>query len=242
MTNNSAKHQAHKLLLQNKLYTLTNYRDLQCIIESKQVTIVPYHKHTNSAYVSELIQKLHLENEIAHHDAFLFLKNNLRFLFIHSDISNADKSALLRHELGHICDPYLKNDDMQASNIKKEEFANEFSCYLKNPGIGFRMYLFLIKKWKWIVGVITLLACILGLSLFMHSLITRPTKPTTRDVPTFVNTHHTYYVTSAGKKYHLPHCIVIKYKSNLTEITLNDAINDGYTPCQICQPKPDESH
>lgn len=237
MTNNIAKHQARKLLLQNRLYALNNYHDLYRIIESRQVTIILYHKHINSAYVSELIQKLHLENEIAHHDAFLFVKNNLRFLFIRSDISDEDKSALLRHELGHICDPDLKNGDAQTSNIKKEEFANEFSCYLKNPGIFFRTYVFFIKKWKWIINIIAIIACIVGLSFLIRSLITQPTKPTTSDVLTSANSNDAYYVTSAGKKYHQKHCIIIKYKNNLTKITSSQAINTGYKPCQICQPK-----
>ena len=55
MANNLAKEKAFKVLIQNKLYSLTNYNDLQRIIESNQFTIIEYKKHNNSDSVSELI-------------------------------------------------------------------------------------------------------------------------------------------------------------------------------------------
>ena len=79
-----------------------------------------------------------------------------------------------------------------------------------------------------------LIACILWLSVMINSLIIQPTKPVTGDASTFVLSDNTYYVTSAGKKYHRKHCVIIKYKNNLTQIKLNDAINAGYKPCLIC--------
>ncbi len=237
MANNLAKEKALKILIQNKLYSLTDYKDLQHIIESNQFTIIEYKKHTNSEPVSELIKRLRVENETQQNDSFLYINNNLKFLFINENIPLEDKCALLRHELGHICDPDLKNSNPQNTRIKREEFANEFSCYTKNPGIRLKIYVFLIKKWKLLAAIMVLIACVLGLSVMNKSLITQPAKPVTGDVSTYVNSDNTYYVTSAGKKYHLKHCITIKYRNNLTEIKLNDAINNGYKPCMICNPE-----
>jgi hypothetical protein len=186
--------------------------------------------------VSELIKKLTIEKEIQQNDSFLYINNNLKFVFVNADISDEDKCSLLRHELGHICDPDLKNTGSQNSRIKREEFANEFSCYTKNPGIRLKGYVFLIKKWKLLVAVMALLACLLGAAFITNTLIIPPVKPITGNVLTYVNSDSTYYVTSAGKKYHLKHCIIIKYKNNLTEIKLNDAIKKGYKPCMICNP------
>ena len=236
MTNNSPKHIAFKTLIKHKHYLLNNYTDLKHIIESNQFTIIEYRKHTNSEPVTELIKKLRVEKETQQSDSFLYINNNLKFVFINTDISNQDKCALLRHELGHICDPDLKNSNLQNSRFKREEFANEFSWYTKNPGIRLKIYVFLIKKWKLLVAMMVLIACVLGLSVVNKSLITQPAKPVTGDVSTYVNSDNTYYVTSAGKKYHLKHCIIIKYKNNLTEIKLNDAIKKGYKPCMICNP------
>ena len=236
MTNNSPKHIAFKTLIKHKHYLLNNYTDLKHIIESNQFTIIEYKKHSNSEPVSELIKRLGDANETQQSDSFLYINNNLKFVFINADISDEDKCSLLRHELGHICDPDLKNSNSQYSRIKREEFANEFSCYTKNPDIRLKIYVFLIKKWKLLVAIMSLIACLLGVAFIINTLIIPPAKPVTGDVSTYANSDSTYYVTSAGKKYHLKHCIIIKYKNNLTEIKLNDAIKKGYKPCMICNP------
>ncbi len=234
MTNNSAKHIARKILLQNKLYSLNDYDDLQRIIESYQFTIIEYKKHANSKYISELINKLEVENYVQFNDSFLYINNNLRFLFINSDVSHEDRCSLLRHELGHICDVNLKNNGINYSKIKKEEFANEFSFYIKNPGTFFKIYLLMIKKWKLLVSTIMLIACVLGFYFIINSTILKPTKSVTTDVSTNEYSDNTYYVTSGGKKYHRKFCITVKYRTNITECTINQATSKGYKPCLIC--------
>ena len=237
MINNSPKHIARKILMQNKLYSLIDYNDLRYTIESYQFTIIEYKKHSNSEHVSELIKRLRVENETVQNDSFIYINNNLKFLFINADVSLEDKCALLRHELGHICDPNFKNVAESYSKIKREEFANEFSSYIKNPGVGFKLKLFIIKKWKLLVGIIALIACILGLSVIIKFPIIQPKKPVTGDISTNEIYDGIYYVTSSGKKYHKKHCIIIKYKNNLTEMALNESINAGYKPCLICNPE-----
>lgn len=237
MTNNSPKHIALNTLFKHKCYSLNNCTDLKRIIESNQFTIIEYKKHANSKPVSELIDKLRIENETQRSDSFLYIKNSLRFLFINANVEGEDKCALLRHELGHISDPNFKNGDANYSKIKKEEFANEFSFYIKNPGIVFKLKLFIIKKWKLIVSMIALLSCVLLLSVMTKSLIIQSTKPVTVKTSSYEISDSKYYVTSAGKKYHRKRCIIVKYKNNLTEMTLNDAINAGYKPCLICCPE-----
>ena len=237
MINNTPRHIAFKTLIKHKHYLFDNYNDLRLIIESNQFTIIEYKKHINSEPVSELIKRLGVENEIEQNDSFLYVNNNLKFVFLHADISDEDKCSLLRHELGHIYDPDLKNSEMSYSKIKREEFANEFSCYTKNPGIAFKLKLFIIKKWKLIFSMVALLVCVLGLSVMINSLIITPTKPVSGDALNYAHSDSTYYVTSAGKKYHRKHCIIIKYKNNLTEIKLRKAINNGYKPCKICNPE-----
>lgn len=237
MKNNSPKHTALKTLIKHKHYLLDNYTDLQRIIEFNQFTIIEYRKHTNSEPVSELIKRLGVENEIKQNDSFLYINNNLKFLFINTDVSDEDKCALLRHELGHICDPDFKNSAIHYSKIKKEEFANEFSCYIKNSGVCFIAYIFIMKKWKLLVSLMALIICILGFSFINNNPIIPPTKPVIGDASTSVTSDGIYYVTSSGKKYHRKNCIIIKYKNNLTKIQLNDAVTDGYKPCLICNPE-----
>ena len=235
MTNNLPKRIAHKTLIKHKHYSFNNYIDLKRIVESNQFTIIEYKKHANSAHVSELIKRLQIENEIQQNDSFLYINNNLKFVFLNSDISDDDKCCLLRHELGHIYDPDLKSSEIGHSNVKKEEFANEFSFYIKNPGAVFTFKLFLMRRWKLLLSILTLTACLLGLFVMINSLVIRPAKSVT-DTSTSKISDNIYYVTSSGKKYHRKFCVAIKYRTNLTEYTLKEAVDAGYEPCLICNP------
>ncbi len=237
MKNNSSRHIALKLLIKHKLYSLNNYTYLQRIIESNQFIIIEYKKHSNSGPVSELIKKLRVENEIEQNDSFLYISNSMKFVFINSEIPDDDKCSLLRHELGHICDPDFINTNPQSSRIKREEFANQFSFHVSNPGIRFKIYVFLLRRWKLLVSLLILTACILGLAFIVNTLTIPPTTPVTHDVSTHLISESTYYITPTGRKYHRRHCIIIKNKNNPTEIKLNDAINHGYKPCMICCPE-----
>lgn len=44
----------------------------------------------------------------------------------------------------------------------------------------------------------------------------------------------TVYITSSGKKFHLPFCRYIKNKTGIIECSMSEAIKEGYTPCKIC--------
>lgn len=237
MTKNLAKKTARKILQKNKLYSLSNFDDLLQIIEYYQFTLIKYKKHNNSVYVSELIEKLGVTNEAERNDSFLYVSDNLKFLFLNADISNEDKCSLLRHELGHICDPDFKNGNLDYSKIRKEEFANDFSCYAKNPGIAFKFYVFMAKKWKVSVGIVMLLVCVLGLLFMFNPETKHPDQSVTSTTKTYELSDNACYVTSKGKRYHKKSCFIIKNKTNLTEYSKDEAINAGYTPCLICLPE-----
>lgn len=235
MKNNSAKRIAFKTLIQNKLYSLPDCDELERIIEAHQFTVINYKKHSNSEYVSELIKKLKIENEIEYNDSFLYWKENLRFVFSNADVCDKDKCTLLCHELGHILDPDIRNSNY--SKIKKEEFANEFSHYIKSPPILSRLCVFIIKNLKLLLTIILLIACFSGFLLLKSSLPYERTKSVTRGISTTVNSDNMYYVTKSGERYHRKSCIIVKTRKNLTEHTLHEAICAGYTPCLICLPE-----
>ncbi len=236
MKNNSPKRIALKTLTKYKCYTLNHYTDLQRIIELNQFTIIEYKKHTNSKPVSELIKRLRIESEIEKNNSFLYINNNLKFVFLNAGLSVEEKCALLRHELGHICDPGLKNSDVHDSKIRQEEFANAFSCYTKSPGFRFMISVFLAKRWKLFVVTTVLISCVLGYSFITRPRTSAPVNPVNGVGTTRAISDRLYYVSSAGKKFHRKHCIIIKYKNNLTQIQPDDAINAGYEPCLICNP------
>ena len=229
MTKISPKRIALKTLKKHKCFSLNNYTELKRIIESYNFTIIEYKKNTNSKPVSELIERLGLEREIEKNNSFLYIKNNIKFVFLNTDVSDEEKCALLRHELGHICDPNFKAGDVHYSLIQKEEFANEFALHTKNPPISFVINVFLVKRWKLLVCLAALVACVFC-GVFA-------VKTMTNSQPTSAGSDTTYYVTSSGEKYHKKYCIIIKYRNNLRQINLTDAVGEGYTPCLVCNPQ-----
>lgn len=42
--------------------------------------------------------------------------------------------------------------------------------------------------------------------------------------------------TTSGEKYHKPDCRYVKNKTNISELTLEEAMNSGLEPCSICRP------
>lgn len=44
------------------------------------------------------------------------------------------------------------------------------------------------------------------------------------------------YVTSSGKKYHRAECTYVEGKDNLIEMTREEAEEEGYEPCSVCNP------
>lgn len=235
MKNNSARRIAFKTLIQNRLYSLPDCDELEHIIESNQFTIINYKKYTNSKYVSELIKKLRIENEVELSDSFLYWKENLRFVFLNADISDDDKRTLLCHELGHILDPDIRNSNY--SKIKKEEFANEFACFIKKPSFLLRLCVFITKNLKYLLSIILLIACFSGFLLLKNSPSYDRTTSVTKGISTTQNSDTMYYVTKSGNRYHQKYCIIVKTRKDLTEHTLHEAIDAGYTPCLICFPR-----
>ena len=235
MKNKSAKYIALKTLIKNRLYSLPDCDDLERIIEAHQFTVINYKKHSNSEYVSELIKKLGIENEIENNDSFLYWKESLKFVFLNSAIPDDDRWALLCHELGHILDPDIRNSN--CSKIKKEEFANEFSCYIKRPPILARLCVFMIKNLKLLLTTALLIACFSVVLLLKNSPSEERTISVTKKISTIQNFDNMYYVTKSGERYHRKSCIIVKTRKNLTEHTLHEAISAGYTPCLICFPE-----
>lgn len=234
MNKNLAKKTAHKILLKNKLCSLDNFDELLQIIEGYHFTLIKYKKHNNSVYVSELFEKLGVKREMEYRDSFLYVSDSFKFLFLNEDISYEDKCSLLRHELGHICDPEFKSNDLNCSKVKKEEFASDFSCYVKSPGTFFKLYIFMARKWKVIVSTAVLTVCVLGLLFVFKPRTAQLVQPATSSENVYEISSNAYYTTQSGKRYHKRTCITVKNKTNLTKYTKEEAVKAGYTPCLIC--------
>lgn len=60
--------------------------------------------------------------------------------------------------------------------------------------------------------------------------------PTISDFDSIPNPEGAVFVTSAGNKFHLDNCRYVKNKTNITEMTIEKAMQDGYGACDVCQP------
>lgn len=222
-----AKQLAYKTLRQYKLCNSHDYNDIAVVIEKYGFTLIPFRKHNNTKEVSECIEKLHLEESTQNKDAFIYLSNNLKLVFINSDLSDDDKYLLLCHELGHILDPSLQNSNFSYFRIQNEEFANEFSYHLKNPSIGIRLMSSIFYK---LLLLSLFILCVLFASDIGATHITN-----NLSVPASVNHIEKCYVTPNGQKYHRNFCIIVKDLATLKEYaTFDDARSEGYAPCLLC--------
>lgn len=230
---NTIRHLAHKTLLQNNIFSCPTYDDLIKMIEANGFTVVLYNKYSNSQYVTELIKQLKIENDIENNDSFFYLKNNFKFVFINEDISDKDKCSLLRHELGHILYPYLEENNINHTRIEQEEFANEFSYHIKNPGFTIKLRSFLKRK-RTLLLTIIMFVLILSSSLFCKNYFLDKSENMSIPVVLDEESNNFYYVTSGGKKYHRNFCIIVKNRTNISEHTLQEVTENGYKPCLLC--------
>lgn len=222
-----AKQLAYKTLKQYKLYNSRDYNDIAVVIEKHGFILIPFKKHNNTKEVAECIEKLNLEENIQKKYSFIYLNNNLKLVFINSDLSDEEKYILLCHELGHILDPSLQNANFSYFKIQNEEFANEFSYHLQNPSIWIRLKTSIFYKFLLTAFFIICLFFLTGIGAIHVS--------NNLSLPTSINYVEKCYVTTNGQKYHRNFCIVVKDLSNLKEyITFDDAKKEGYTPCLLC--------
>ena len=231
--NKTARRIAHKILYENTTDGRLSYSDLLKVIEGYKYTVIPFKRYDDNDSMRQLISDLHLEATILTNEAFTYKKAKFRFVFVNSDLSEEDRYKLLCHELGHIVDWNCDNIDAVCSNISREEFANEFSFHLNNPGRILKHILFFKRK-KRICITVAAAAVVLGcgaafvshtaLSGGLKHLIGADTKDG-KDV---------YYITKSGEKYHTANCPTIKNRSNIQEYPLEELKSMGYTPCRLC--------
>ena len=224
---------AHKIFLQNSSNLKSmSYSDLVGVAEKKGFTVIEFTKFADED-ANELINELGLSGKAAAYSAFVYWSNSVRLVFIEKDLSNSEKTALLRHELGHICDENYRNSSF--SHIQKEEFANSFSTFLCSPPLYIR-FLAWIKKRKVVCSAAVALVLLVGLFVFVLQPKFLDNKQTSSGVSAVSSGDKTemFYVTTHGKKYHRENCPYIKSRTNVEKHNLEYMLENGYTPCFYC--------
>lgn len=125
------------------------------------------------------------------------------------------------------------DSEMLYTNTQRENYANEFSHYLKMPSFFIKTLAFIMgKPCVCFVGLLIAIMSFAGITiqndLRYNSMNTVSTLNSTTSSPTI------YYVTSIGKKFHKNHCKHIRYKTNIKHCSLDDIISEDYEPCLDC--------
>jgi len=225
--NDSPKKLSQKLMRKNRISSLPSLKILEELIQNNGFKIIEYNKYSNISEVNELIQTLGLEDRISVENSFVYVDGNVKFLFINSDLKESEKTTLLCHELGHICDKRIDAPNHIYSSIEREEFANEFAHYIIHPTLFTKIIsTFLKYKLVCILSLILILASASGIYIFHNSSVIQAFLPN--------NINDEYYVTPSGEKYHKDFCKHVKYRTTSSQITITEAVSKGYKPCLDC--------
>ena len=226
----SPKKLSQRLMRKNLLSSTPSLKTLEELIQNNGFKIIEYNKYHNTSEVNELIQTLRLEDRIPTENSFVYVSGNIKFVFINSDLKESEKIILLCHELGHICDKRLDAPNNMYSKIERESFANEFAHYLEHPSLLTKIISTFSKhKLASILIFLLLLLAAGGISIINTSQI-----QAVFSIQQSTALTQPYYVTTTGIRYHKNFCKHIKYKANTTQMTIEDAISQGYTPCLDC--------
>lgn len=221
---NRIKAQAYEILLENGLSKVST-ENLLFILENQGYEIIEYSQDNNDDGINELITRLDVYNYIKSSKAFTYCSQDIKIVFICEDLSDEEKRYALAHEEGHIFLKHLTQVNTIDATVTQEKEANEFAHYLLNPSVFLKIkYLTHVHKKTVLICFSIILSTVL--SAFAINIFLSKSKYC-----------DDYYVTDAGKKYHIEECIFIKNKTKVHKMTIEEFESGEYEPCQICHPE-----
>ena len=201
-----------------------DYESLKKIVEKQGYAVVEYNHIYNDENVSELIEALHLSDDIIRSRGFTYADRNHRIVFVHEDLSFAEKLLVLAHEEGHIYCNHMCSGSIIGRDVQEEYEANEFAHFVLNPSWIYRLQNKVkTKKKAVIIGAICVLILLAG-------------SVTLAIVNQEKQYYGEYYITESGGKYHEKDCIFVKDKTNCHRMTVEEFESGEYEPCGICLP------
>lgn len=201
-----------------------NFRTLQAWTEKQGYTVVEFNHIFNDAPVAELIEALHLSELTARSRGFTYADRSYRIVFVHEDLSEAEKLLVLAHEIGHIYCGHMAVGSVIGSDVREEYEANEFAHYLLHES-GIRRLVHVAEKHKKAVIVSLICLALIVAAGITFAVIQREKRY-----------YREYYITETGSKYHKKNCIFVKDKTNVSRLTLEEFESGSYEPCSICLP------
>lgn len=223
MDSREIKLKARKLIKEFDVRELS-YGTLKEIVGCQGYTVVEYNHIFNDEDVGKLIEALKLSDNIIRSRGFAYADQNHRIVFIHEDLSDAEKLVVLAHEAGHIYLGHMSSTPIIGCDVQEEHEANEFSHFLLNQG-----KLDKVASWIRRHKVATILTVVILVVLVAGGIVLSK-------IETEKSYYGEYYITESGNKYHEKDCIFVKDKTNTHRMTIEEFERGEYEPCGICLP------
>lgn len=223
MDSREIKLKARKFIKEFDVHEL-NYGTLKSAIESQGYTLVEYNHIFNDEDVSKLIEALKLSDNIVRSRGFTYADQNYRIVFVHEDLSDAEKMVVLSHEAGHIYLGHMSSTPVIGRDVQEEHEANEFSHFLMNQGKLDKANLWVRRHKTATILIVAILALLVTAGIVLSKIHTEKSY------------YGEYYITESGNKYHEKDCIFVKDKTNTHRMTIEEFESGEYKPCGICLP------
>jgi len=223
MDSREIKLKARKFIKEFDVHEL-NYGTLKSAIESQGYTLVEYNHIFNDEDVSKLIEALKLSDNIIRSRGFTYADQNYRIVFVHEDLSDAEKLVVLSHEAGHIYLGHMSSNPIIGRDVQEEHEANEFSHFLMNQGKLDKANLWVRRHKAAAILTVVILALLVTAGIVLSKIHTEKSY------------YGEYYITESGNKYHEKDCIFVKDKTNTHRMTIEEFESGEYEPCGICLP------
>ena len=223
MDSREIKLKARKFIKEFDVHEL-NYGTLKSAIERQGYTLVEYNHIFNDEDVSRLIEALKLSNNIVRSRGFTYADQNYRIVFVHEDLSDAEKLVVLSHEAGYIYLGHMSSTPIIGRDVQEEHEANEFSHFLMNQGKLDKANLWVRRHKAATILIVAILALLVTAGIVLSKIHTEKSY------------YGEYYITESGNKYHEKDCIFVKDKTNTHRMTIEEFESGEYEPCGICLP------
>lgn len=201
-------------------YRLTRPKldDIVAIITERGYEIIDFEPESEA--LTLLTGELALTPDILSQNAFVYQRGGVRLVFIKISLTSEEKLYVLAHELGHIVLGHTTNG---SSSIAEEYEANEFVHYLLNPSLMLQGRVGVRNHTRASIALL-IIAVLLVVGVVVANYWIDKTKYAGE-----------YYVTPYGTKYHRRECSVIRDRTNLKKLTVEEF--DDYDPCKLCLPE-----
>lgn len=184
-----------------------------------------------------VLNKLNIDKDFRKKSAFSYAKDEIKYIFIYSKISDEAASTLLLHELAHI---YLKHLEKSTISTESDEIeADLFVSCIFREFHNKRIRLTALNSFICVLTAIMLVVSVHNSRenetiAEVDTTISAITSVTSAEISTGQGEcSEIVVITKSGKKYHKPDCYHV-IGSEVIELTISEAEAAGYKPCKDC--------